>query len=408
MANYLYNGVELPERPDAYDRRPYKYIEQTTSGEYLLHVSIGKKTVSVKNDKHGYVINGLGDKSYSVDGGEWVISSSSGERYVVWSNTDVYYKTDDTLGELSGTLYLSASEPIATADGATYNGIELPKLPYITYPYEMIFQEGDGVYYFSRSASAMYYGSNGIYYCYLFDAPAQTFKLTDGEWVFSFEDPFWASDVVWSNHDIYSTVGDNAGTLMFAASEPVPVYPEPLYRDNATITLGSGTLYLTEYDGETLPDVESVCVEENRMGYTKGGAALQYTEETTEERDDLGYVAKIVTTKTDVVLKCGLITWNAYTLYKLIDRCTVEIQDGKRVVKIGGKGNENGKKYVVVFHHEDPIDGDLWAVIVGRNTAGFTITCTNEAGALIEPEFKALPHDTDGTLVRLIEGSLTH
>lgn len=188
----------------------------------------------------------------------------------------------------------------------------------------------------------------------------------------------------------------------------VPVEPEPIYRDNATITLGSGTLYLTEYDGETLPDVESVCVEENRMGYTKGGAALQYTEETTEEKDDLGYVHKIVTTKTDVVLKCGLITWNAYTLYKLIDRCTVEIQDGKRVVKIGGKGNENGGKYVVVFHHEDPIGGDLWAVIVGRNTAGFTITCTNEAGALIEPEFKALPHDTDGTLVRLIEGSRTN
>lgn len=206
-----------------------------------------------------------------------------------------------------------------------------------------------------------------------------------------------------ANHDILKT----DSTIYLAGSDPVPVVPEPepepLYRDNATITLGSGTLYLTEYDGETLPDVESVCVEENRMGYTKGGAALQYTEETTEERDDLGYVSKIITTKTDVVLKCGLITWNGETLLKLIDRCTTVIQDGKRVVKIGGRGNAKGAKYVIVFHHEDPIDGDLWAMIVGRNTAGLTVTCTTEAGALIEPEFRAAPHDTDGTLVRLIE-----
>lgn len=295
-----------------------------------------------------------------------------------------------------------------------YNGVRLPELPEWDrekYPYALIGaypnEDGYGISGNLYLTSKVEFGYNkynvwSIATEYIFPFDANSDYPTEWQPGREYSGSPGVNVIDWANFDLL----DEDGSVYLAASEPVPVDPdEPLYRDNATITLGSGTLYLTEYDGETLPDVETVCVEENRMGYTKGGAALQYTEETTEERDDLGYVSKIITTKTDVVLKCGLITWNAYTLYKLIDRCTVEIQDGKRVVKIGGKGNENGNKYVVVFHHEDPIDGDLWALIVGRNTAGFTITCTNEAGALIEPEFKALPHDTDGTLVRLIEGS---
>ena len=42
-------------------------------------------------------------------------------------------------------------------------------------------------------------------------------------------------------------------------------------------------------------------------------------------------------------------------------------------------------------------------MIVGRNTAGATITFATEEGTKLEPEFKAKPHDKDGTLVLLYE-----
>lgn len=173
-------------------------------------------------------------------------------------------------------------------------------------------------------------------------------------------------------------------------------------RDKDTVTLGSGKIYLQTFS-ESMPTVDTLCVESNLLGYIKGGASLEYTQETYEEKDDLGYVSKIITTNEEAVLKCGLLTWNGATLKKLLDRCSSTESSGKRTTKIGGAGNAQGGYYAICFHHEDKTDGDLWILIKGRNTAGATLTFATDAGTTVEPEFKALPHDSDGTLVELIE-----
>jgi hypothetical protein len=173
-------------------------------------------------------------------------------------------------------------------------------------------------------------------------------------------------------------------------------------RDKDTVTLGSGKIYLQTFS-ESMPTVDALCVESNLLGYIKGGASLEYTQETYEEKDDLGYVSKIITTNEEAVLKCGLLTWNGTTLKKLLDRCSSTEVSGKRTTKIGGAGNAQGGYYAICFHHEDKTDGDLWILIKGRNTAGATLTFATDAGTTVEPEFKALPHDSDGTLVELIE-----
>jgi hypothetical protein len=176
--------------------------------------------------------------------------------------------------------------------------------------------------------------------------------------------------------------------------------------DKTKITLGSGKIYLTPYT-DSVPTVETLCVADNLLGYIKGGAALEYTQETYEEKDDLGFVSKIITTSEEAILKCGLLTWNGNTLKSLIDRCTVTEAAGKRTVKIGGAANSQGKNYAICFHHEDDVDGDLWILIIGRNTAGATLTFAKDAGTVLEPEFKAMPQDENGTLVQLIEETAT-
>lgn len=173
-------------------------------------------------------------------------------------------------------------------------------------------------------------------------------------------------------------------------------------RDKKTITLGSGKVYLTAFS-DTMPTVDTLCVDDNLLGYIKGGAALEYTEETYEEKDDLGYVSKVITISEETVFKCGLLTWNGDTLKKLIDRCSSTEANGKRTTKIGGAGNAKGGYYAIGFHHEDKTDGDVWVLIKGRNTAGATLTFAADEGTVIEPEFKALPHDDKGTLVEFIE-----
>lgn len=173
-------------------------------------------------------------------------------------------------------------------------------------------------------------------------------------------------------------------------------------RDKDTITLGSGKIYLKVFD-EEMPTVDTLCTPENLLGYIKGGAALEYTEETYEEKDDLGYVSKIITTSEEALLKLGLITWNGNTLKSLIDRCKSSEEGGKRTTKIGGAGNAQGGYYAICFFHEDKKDGNLWVLLKGRNTAGATLTFATDAGTVVEPEFKAMPHDDSGTLIELIE-----
>ena len=173
-------------------------------------------------------------------------------------------------------------------------------------------------------------------------------------------------------------------------------------RDNKTITLGSGKIYLQAF-ASAMPTVETLCKEENLLGYIKGGASLEYTQETYEEKDDLGIVSKIITTSEEALLKCGLLTWNGDTLKKLVDRCGSTTAAGKRTTKIGGAGNAQGGYYAICFKHEDKVDGNLWILIKGLNTAGFTLTFAADEGTVVEPEFKALPQDDKGTLITLIE-----
>ena len=172
--------------------------------------------------------------------------------------------------------------------------------------------------------------------------------------------------------------------------------------DPDKITLGSGKAYIMEYSG-TMPEVTAICKEENLLGKIQGGAELTYTTEVHEERDDLGTVAKVVITAEEALLKLGLITFNGATLAKLADRCKVTEAAGKRTLHIGGAGNAQGKEWVVCFAHEDPIDGNIWVLVRGANQAGLTLTYAVDAGTKIEPEFKALPQDDDGTLITYIE-----
>lgn len=173
-------------------------------------------------------------------------------------------------------------------------------------------------------------------------------------------------------------------------------------RDKQTITLGSGKIYVAQYETE-MPTTDELCTDENLLGYIKSGAALEYTEETYEEKDDLGLVSKIITTSEEAILRCGLLTWNGETLKRLIDRCKTTEAEGKRITRIGGAGNAQGGYYAICFFHEDKTDGNLWLLIKGRNTAGATLTFAADSGTVVEPQFKAMPHDNAGTLIELIE-----
>lgn len=170
--------------------------------------------------------------------------------------------------------------------------------------------------------------------------------------------------------------------------------------DVQEITLGSGHFYATEFAGE-IPEDSTIETEENRLAYTKGGATVEYTTETYTEQDDYKLKTKTIITTEDVVVKGGLLAWNGKTLEKLC--ATARVSDdpvqGKRTVKIGGVGNDNGKKYLIRFVHEDKGGQNKRITIAGKNQAGFSMAFAMDAGTTLEPEFKAEPLDDEGTLL---------
>lgn len=170
------------------------------------------------------------------------------------------------------------------------------------------------------------------------------------------------------------------------------------------ITLGSGSLYYKQFTGD-IPENEVLETEENRLGYISGGATLEYKPTFYEAKDDLGVVVKSIITEEEVLLKSGIMTFDGKTLEILCEtgRVTEDPSKKIRTVKIGGTKNASGKSYVIHFVHKDPADGDIRVTIVGKNQSGFTLAFAKDKETVIDAEFKALPQDSEGTLIKYQE-----
>ena len=112
---------------------------------------------------------------------------------------------------------------------------------------------------------------------------------------------------------------------------------------------------------------------------------------------------KTIITKEEATLKLGICTFNGKTISKLVSTARVTESGSKRIIKIGGMDNDNQKSYVILFAHKDKVDGDVYILIVGKNTAALTLAFAKDKETVINPEFKAEPQDGEGTLIQYIE-----
>ena len=165
------------------------------------------------------------------------------------------------------------------------------------------------------------------------------------------------------------------------------------------IVLGSGKLYVTEFVGNVIPTDILLEVETNLLGLISGGAEVVYKPKFYEATDDLAIVSKTILTEEEVTLKSGVMTWCGNTLVKLCSTARSNDAAGKRTVKIGGIANQDGKRYVIRFVHTDAQDGNIRVTIVGNNQAGFTLKFAKDKETVIDAEFIAAPHDSEGTKI---------
>ena len=108
-------------------------------------------------------------------------------------------------------------------------------------------------------------------------------------------------------------------------------------------------------------------------------------------------------TKEDVTLKTGIMTWNGETLTKLCSTARTSTASNVRTTKVGGLGNQSNKSYVLLFVHEDDVNGDTRLWIVGKNTSGFTFSYKANETTVLDATFTALAQDSEGTLLKIEE-----
>lgn len=257
MANFLYNGVVLPELPE-WDKETYPYAVIVKhnpifgvglNGYYLYLLGVNsyyfetEQGIFFGGDSDGVSVPGV---NYKCSDGVWEyinhhdnwnveVASSyvSNTNKSVWSNFNIEY---------DGTLYLAATDPINTdsklsismGQMMSYNGTVLPPLPDCDYQYATIIKPTLGMgleweLHFSTQKSecsafseTTLSGNRKVY----------RWKRDYNEWKFVWEYNDYTNSIkgnlVWANHDIvYSdsyvdNLGNShAGEVYFSASEPL-------------------------------------------------------------------------------------------------------------------------------------------------------------------------------------------
>lgn len=174
------------------------------------------------------------------------------------------------------------------------------------------------------------------------------------------------------------------------------------------IALGSGKIYVVEEPAEIdLSDVDTLITTyvkaANEFAAVKNGATITYTPTTYTAKCDLGRFEKTITQDEVVTLGCGLITVNGDVFNVLVDTGRVSSSTaGKQVIKIGGTANSKNKSYLIIFEHLDAKDGNIYAIIAGKNTAELQLQFQPGAETVLNPTFTAHGMDDDGTKLLIV------
>lgn len=180
-------------------------------------------------------------------------------------------------------------------------------------------------------------------------------------------------------------------------------------KDTETFILGSGELYIADfnYNASAIPQIPAdteIEKDANKIGHIKGGASLEYTPTLYQVKDDFDMVLDTFITEEEVKFTSGVLTWNLDLLNKLVAAADVTENSGKTVktIKIGGRGKRGVQPKLIRFVHTIKKTGKkLRVTIVGTPSEGFSLSFQPKEEQTIDAVFLAMPHDNEGTLVRI-------
>lgn len=168
------------------------------------------------------------------------------------------------------------------------------------------------------------------------------------------------------------------------------------------IPVGSGYLFHSLFSG-TIPEDNVIEVEANKLGYIEKGGEINYKPTYKVFKDDFGIQQRNVLTAEEATFKASLIAWAMSDFNAFASTARVTESQGRRTIKIGGLGNDDGKVHLFRFVHPDAAYGDVRITIVGTQTGGFTLSFKPDDASNMALEITAQASDTEGTLIKVDE-----
>ena len=168
------------------------------------------------------------------------------------------------------------------------------------------------------------------------------------------------------------------------------------------VLLGSGDLYLVDFSGEIPEEDETIECPQNLVGGIKGGATLTYNATLYTVVDDMRRFSQTIITGEEAIFKSGLLKWSLGDLARLTltSRSSTD-EANAEIMKIGGKTAP--KKTLARFVHTMGDGKKFRLTIVGTPAAGFELALGAEAETILNAEFRAEPHDSEGTLILIMK-----
>lgn len=178
------------------------------------------------------------------------------------------------------------------------------------------------------------------------------------------------------------------------------------------VVFGSGENYLKEVDGTIdTSDVDALIeqyfVPENEWGDTKNGFTLTYSPTSYTVEDDLGRTTETFLTKEQVQAQLGLVKV-AQKIFKPLIETAREVtskKENRKILKVGGLENATGKSYFLGFKHLDKKRGDIYVMLIGKNTGELSLSFNPESETILNPTFTADAMDGEGTKVIIVTES---
>lgn len=172
------------------------------------------------------------------------------------------------------------------------------------------------------------------------------------------------------------------------------------------IVLGSGTLYIAAYDSTAgIPDDALLEIADNKMGFIKGGASVEYKPTEYEIFDDAYNVHNRYVISEEVTFKSGILTWDMESLKKLVAKGTYanSVVNGTRTLSLGGQGARLMDEYVIRFVHTYTDGNKLRVTLVGTASNGFSLAFAPDKETVVDAEFRAKAHGSAGVQLILEE-----